>query len=114
MVCSAQKVKVAVKSAKIGAFSHVTNSILKNAAKWSVYASTVTNVYRCRLMPTKRSSEVKLQLSLAFFGKRGFLYLHSEHVEIHSNTNLSSANITKSFSGRSKCLPLPFNDIKLI
>ena len=34
MVCSAQKVKVAVKSAKIGASSHVTNSILKNAAKW--------------------------------------------------------------------------------
>ena len=42
MVCSVQKVKVAVKSAKIGASSHVTNSILKNAAKWSVYASTVT------------------------------------------------------------------------
>ena len=42
MVCSAQKVKVAVKSAKIGASSHVTNSILKNAAKWLVYASTVT------------------------------------------------------------------------
>ena len=34
MVCSVQKVKVAVKSAKIG--------ILKNAAKWLVYASTVT------------------------------------------------------------------------
>ena len=33
MVCSAQKVKVAVKSAKIGASSHETNSILKNAAK---------------------------------------------------------------------------------
>ena len=45
MVCSAQKVKVAVKSAKIGASSHVTNSILKNAAKWLVYASTVT--YMC-------------------------------------------------------------------
>ena len=44
MVCSAQKVKVAVKSAKIGASSHVTNSILKNAAKWLVYASTVTYV----------------------------------------------------------------------
>ena len=44
MVCSAQKVKVAVKSAKIGASSHVTTSILKNAAKWLVYASTVTNV----------------------------------------------------------------------
>ena len=42
MVCSAQKVKVAVKSAKIGASSHVTNSNLKNAAKWLVYASTVT------------------------------------------------------------------------
>ena len=42
MVCSAQKLKVAVKSAKIGASSHVTNSILKNAAKWLVYASTVT------------------------------------------------------------------------
>ena len=42
MVCSAQKVKVVVKSAKIGASSHVTNSILKNAAKWLVYASTVT------------------------------------------------------------------------
>ena len=45
MVCSAQKVKVAVKSAKIGASSHVTNSILKNAAKWLVYASTVTYYY---------------------------------------------------------------------
>ena len=45
MVCSAQKVKVAVKSAKIGASSHVTNSILKNAAKWLVYASTVTYVF---------------------------------------------------------------------
>ena len=45
MVCSVQKVKVAVKSAKIGASSHVTNSILKNAAKWSVYASTVTYPY---------------------------------------------------------------------
>ena len=45
MVCSAQKVKVAVKSAKVGASSHVTNSILKNAAKWLVYASTVT--YLC-------------------------------------------------------------------
>ena len=44
MVCSVQKVKVAVKSAKIGASSHVTNSILKNAAKWWVYASTVTNI----------------------------------------------------------------------
>ena len=44
MVCSAQIVKVAVKSAKIGASSHVTNSILKNAAKWLVYASTVTYV----------------------------------------------------------------------
>ena len=42
MVCSAQKVKVAVKSSKIGASSHVTNSILKNAAKWLVYASPVT------------------------------------------------------------------------
>ena len=42
MVCSTQKVRVAVKSAKIGASSHVTNSILKNAAKWLVYASTVT------------------------------------------------------------------------
>ena len=42
MVVSAQKVKVAVKSAKIGASSHVANSILKNAAKWLVYASTVT------------------------------------------------------------------------
>ena len=42
MVCSAQKVKVAVISAKIGASSDVTNSILKNAAKWLVYASTVT------------------------------------------------------------------------
>ena len=41
MVCSALKVKVAVKSAKIGASSHVTNSILKNAAKWLVYASTI-------------------------------------------------------------------------
>ena len=44
MVCSAQKVKVAVKSAKSGASSHVTNSILKNAAKWLVYASTVTYI----------------------------------------------------------------------
>ena len=42
MVCSVQKVKVAVESAKIGGSSHVTNSILKNAAKWLVYASTVT------------------------------------------------------------------------
>ena len=42
MVCSAQKVKVALKSAKIGASSHVTNSILKNVAEWLVYASTVT------------------------------------------------------------------------
>ena len=41
MVCSAQKMKVAVKSAKMGASSHVTNSILINAAKWLVYASTV-------------------------------------------------------------------------
>ena len=48
MVCSAQKVKVAVKSAKIGASSHVTNSILKNAAKWLVYASTVT--YSSKIM----------------------------------------------------------------
>ena len=38
MVCSAQKVKIAVESAKISASSHVTNSILKNAAKWLVYA----------------------------------------------------------------------------
>ena len=43
MGCSAQKVKVAVKSAKTGASSHVTNSILKNAAKWLVYASTMHN-----------------------------------------------------------------------
>ena len=42
MVCSAQKVKVAVKSAKISESSHVTNSILKNASKWLVYASTDT------------------------------------------------------------------------
>ena len=51
MVCSAQKVKVAVKSAKIGASSHVTNSILKNAAKWLVYASTVTYVYLHYIAP---------------------------------------------------------------
>ena len=42
IVCSAQKVKVAVESAKIGASSHVTNPILENAAEWLVYASTVT------------------------------------------------------------------------
>ena len=42
MVDSAQKVKVAVESAKIGASNHVTNSILKNADKWLVDASTVT------------------------------------------------------------------------
>ena len=48
MVCSAQKVTIAVKSAKIGPSSHVTNSILKNAAKWLVYASTVTNGKECR------------------------------------------------------------------
>ena len=42
MVCSGQKVKVAVKSARIGASSYVTDSILKNAANWLVYASMVT------------------------------------------------------------------------
>ena len=43
MVCSGQKVNVAVKSPRIGASSPVTNSILKVAAKWLVYASTVTS-----------------------------------------------------------------------
>ena len=42
MVCSMQKVKVAVKSAKMGSSSNITNSISKIAAKWLVYASTVT------------------------------------------------------------------------
>ena len=56
MVCSTQKVKVAVKSAKIGATSHVTNSILKNAAKWLVYASTVTIILDLGLKQVKRNS----------------------------------------------------------
>ena len=32
-----------MESAKIGASRQVTNSILKNAVKWLVYASMVTN-----------------------------------------------------------------------
>ena len=69
MVCSAQKVKVAVKSAKIGASSHVTNSILKNAAKWLVYASTVTYLlpFNLRLMCVVMSLKVNDASSITIF-----------------------------------------------
>ena len=55
MVCSAQKVKVAVKSAKIGASSHVTNSILKTAAKWW-FMQVRSHMSRLFDTPTPRAS----------------------------------------------------------
>ena len=75
MVCSAQKVKVAVKSAKIGASSHVTNSILKNATKWFVYASTVTNTHNNEKFLVKIKT-----IPVAFSYEQSDLVSLNEHV----------------------------------
>ena len=76
MVCSAQKVKVAVKSAKIGASNHVTNSILKNAA-----VRTWKAKYLAEVNAKKRSGEANVTVTSLPVKKRGRPLLLGEKLD---------------------------------